>query len=73
MQTHQPNLFMTAMLIGTFDFHDFIQLSVTLTLAGDHKGSMKHNLLASFSCTYQYNFLYDVEAVQGEYAGPRFE
>ena len=34
------------MFIGTISFCHFIPLSVTLTLAGDHKVIVKQNLLA---------------------------
>ena len=39
------------MLIGTIDFYHFMILTVTLTLAGDHKVNAKQNLLASCSCS----------------------
>ena len=46
MQTVQPNISIPAILVGTVDFYQFIQLS--LTLPGDHKISAKQNLLVSF-------------------------
>ena len=51
MHTVLPNVFIPALLIGTIDFCHFIPLSLTLSLPGAHKGSMKQNLLGSFSPT----------------------
>ena len=39
------------MLIDIIDFYDFIPLSLTLTLPGDHKGSTKQNLHYSKAST----------------------
>ena len=52
-QTVQPNVFILAMLIGIIDFstYHFRRLSLTLTLPGDHKVSVKQKLLALFSPT----------------------
>ena len=50
-QTFQLQIVVPAMLMETIDCYHFIQLSVTLTLAGRHKVSTMQNLLASFSST----------------------
>ena len=49
LQTEQPNFFIPAVLIDTINLYDFIPLSLTLTLPGDHKVRTKQNLLTSFS------------------------
>ena len=50
-QAFQLNYFMPAVLMGTIDLYHLTPLSLTLTLAGDHKVSAKQNMLASFSHT----------------------
>ena len=40
-QTIQPNLFMTAIFIGTTDFYHFIPRSLTLTLPRGSQGQRK--------------------------------
>ena len=44
--------FIPAMLVGTIDLYHFVLLSLSLTLSGGHKVSVKQNLLASFSHTF---------------------
>ena len=56
-QTLQPVFFIPAMLAGTIDLYHFILLSLTLTLAGGHKISIKQNLLASFSHILSISFI----------------
>ena len=41
-------------LIGTIDFYHFIPLSVTVTLAGGHKGGTKPSLLVSFLTHFSF-------------------
>ena len=47
----QTICFIPAMHVGTTDFYNYIQLSLTLTLPGSQKISVKQNLLTSFSPT----------------------
>ena len=61
-----PNVFITAILIGTIDFSHFIPLSVTLILVVGIKVSRKeHHLLTSFSCVLFFFFFFftDQDAV----------
>ena len=51
-QTFQPNSFVGAILIGAIDFYGFISVSLTLTLAGGHKGQHKAEPTGFFCNTH---------------------
>ena len=52
MQTFQPDSFTLTILIGTVDLYQFLPLSVTLTVAWDHKKAKPVLVLASLCHTF---------------------
>ena len=67
---------MPAMLIGTIYLYHFVPLSLSLTLPGGHKVSLKQNLLASFLLHFaadQDEIRYGVEVIQVEHPNTNFE
>ena len=65
MQTFQTICFIPAMHAGATDFYSFIQLSLTLTLPGSQKISVKQNLLTSLSPTpFHDKMWYDVKQIK---------
>ena len=59
------------MLLDTIDFYHFIPLSLTWTLAGDHKVSAKQNL-THFSSDQDETW-YGDKAIQVEHSKTNFE
>ena len=53
LHTHLLRFSIAVMLIGTIDCYHFIPLSMTMTLAGDHKSAQSKTLAFIFSNTFQ--------------------